>query len=77
MHELVSKWCINLFLNDRLEVLVARVDLMTGQGGREVISMLTGPFDTPEDILATILELLEHAEDYGQQLRLPVPAHEE
>ena len=72
-----SRWCITLTLGRTLEIERAAVWLGEHQGHRKVVDMLTGPFDTPEDILSTIIELVEHAEWHGEQLTLPgVPAEQ-
>jgi hypothetical protein len=57
--------------------LTATVDILEERKSRQIVKMLTGPFDTPEDILATLLELIEHAEWRAEQLRMPVSAQEE
>jgi hypothetical protein len=70
----VGKWRLGFYLNERLEVLAATIDArQEGFEYREIVRMATGPFDTPDDILATFLELVEEAEWKGEQLRLPTP----
>jgi len=73
----VGKWRIGLYLDPTLELRAATVDIRRdGEDPYEVVRMITGPFDSPDDILRTILELIEHAEWRGEQLTLPVAAEE-
>jgi hypothetical protein len=65
-------WSITFEINRALSLSSASVYHHDEQGCRQVIRMVTGPFDTPDDILTTVLELIEHAEWSGQQLQLPV-----
>jgi len=72
-----GKWRIGLYLDATLELRAATVDIRRdGKVPYEVVRMITGPFDSPDDILGTILELIEHAEWRGEQLTLPVAAEE-
>lgn len=70
----VGKWRLGFYLDERCEVLAATIDLR-GEGSSydEVVRMATGPFDSPDAILATFVELIEQAEWKGVQLRLPTP----
>jgi len=71
MARYAGKWRIGLYLNERLEILCATVDVRDELGIREVVKAMTGPFDSPDDILSMLIELLEAAEWRGEQLRLP------
>jgi len=71
-----SRWRIHFSLDPDLELRGASLYLHDDVGSRELIHMVTGPFDTPDQILRTLLEMIEHAEWRGQQLRLPVPPSE-
>lgn len=64
-------YAITLVLNRRCELQTAAVGLHEDGREREIIKMYTGPFDSPEEILATIIELIDHAEWHGEQLKLP------
>lgn len=72
-----TKWRVGLYLTDCLEIVCATVDVKDELGHREVIKAITGPFDTPEEVLQMLMELLDAAEWRGEQLRLPVPSFEE
>lgn len=77
MAQPLSKWRVSLYLDECCQIEVATVEMNDVKGRREVVRMITGPFDDPETILATIIELIDHAEWRGEQLRLPVPADEQ
>lgn len=67
-----ARWIVQLYVSDRSEIVAATVDRLEVDGSREIIRFLSGPFDTPEDILAMLLELIEEAEWRGEQLSIPV-----
>jgi len=67
-----SKYRVDLHLTEVVELVRADCHIRDGNGYRTVLSMHTGPFDDPESILATIIELIDHAEWHGEQLTLPV-----
>ena len=67
-------WLIGFELSANLEVRSAHVALEDAAGRREIIRTHPGPFDSPEDILSTYMQLIEHAEWKGGQLRLPDPS---
>lgn len=66
------QWVVSFYLSNDLELHEARVCLEDIAGKREIVRMITGPFDSPDEVLSTILELIDHAEWKGEQLRLPV-----
>jgi hypothetical protein len=66
-----AKWVIQLYISARTEIVAATVDRLEPDGSREILRFLSGPFDTPEDILALLIELIEEAEWRGIQLTLP------
>lgn len=66
------KWRVCFELDEVCQLHLATVEVQEPDGVREVVHMHTGPFDSPEDVLSTILELIDHAEWRGEQLRLPV-----
>lgn len=72
MHAGVGKYVLTFVLDERCECLQAGVHVAEGRGVRQVIKTLPGPFDSPDEILATYLELIQQAEWRGEQLRLPV-----
>lgn len=77
MQGVSRRYIITLTLDSRCELHEAAVAIDDPVGPREVIKMITGPFDTPEEILATLIELIDHAEWHGEQLRLPSRTFEE
>jgi hypothetical protein len=72
-----GRWAICFNLDERLEVLDAMIGVWEEKEIRTVVSMVPGPFDSPDDILATFLELIDHAQWRGEQLRLPVSTVEQ
>lgn len=72
MHE--PKWRVCLDMDGCCELHQATVYRLGDSRPREILKMITGPFDSPEEILATIIELIDHAEWRGEQLQLPATA---
>lgn len=72
-----GKWRVSFYMNEMCELLTATVEVKDPEGRREIVRMITGPFDSPDEILEGIIELIDHAEWHGDQLRLPVAADKE
>ena len=70
MTRYLGKWRIGLYLNQVGEIECATVDVRDELGVREIVKCKTGPFDTPEEIMGLLIELIQAAEWRGQQLTL-------
>jgi len=75
MAERLGKWRVTFHLDEVCELKLATVDVEDEGGHREVVRMITGPFDSPDEVLDTIIQLIDHAEWHGEQLRMALPTH--
>jgi hypothetical protein len=71
------KWRVSLYLSDVLDIAYATVEVKDELGRREIVRMITGPFDSPDDVLERILELIDAADWHGKQLAFPIPPQPE
>ena len=74
MGENAPKWALCLNVDERGELVDAILGVWEAGNIRTVVTFQTGPLDSPEDVLALIIEMIDHAYWKGEQLRFPEPA---
>lgn len=68
----VARWIVSLAFTETMEGIYATVYGCADDEKRNVMRHLMGPFDDPNDILSSIIELLDHAYWNGEQPPLPM-----
>lgn len=66
-------WELVFEVSSRCELTTASIFHIDAGGKRQIVVWNAGPFDSPDEILAVMIEMIEQAEWKGEQLRLPEP----
>lgn len=76
MHVSRGPWRVSFNLDRHTNPLRMTLAHDDGTGEQTVAEWIPGPFDPIEELMATVLEVIENYEWRGIQLPLPVPSSE-